>query len=268
MDRALLVGINAYPAAPLRGCVHDVADMTDYLVSACGFHTGDIRPLTDEQATAQAIRVGLWWLTAELQPGDRALFQFSGHGAQIPAQDAMGNLIGLNEAICPSDVDWTDRTMISDRELTQIFNQIPDGVEAVWVSDSCHSGDLDHYVGISDTTLRARQLSPPHDLLWQALAAKDCVRIPPDPLENVVLLAACAKDQIAADVALCGRYTGAFTHYLLATLRDLPKLPLAAVLAETKRRLRIAGYAQDPQLRGSSAVASRAFLAPTPAARG
>ncbi|HET7402221.1 MAG TPA: caspase family protein, partial [Usitatibacter sp.] len=33
-NRALLVGINAYPGQPLNGCVNDVKDMAGLLVDA------------------------------------------------------------------------------------------------------------------------------------------------------------------------------------------------------------------------------------------
>ena len=36
-DKALLVGINAYPRAPLRGCVNDVIDFANLLVKKYGF---------------------------------------------------------------------------------------------------------------------------------------------------------------------------------------------------------------------------------------
>ena len=37
MNKALLVGINAYPGNELEGCVNDVMDMRDFLKSKCGY---------------------------------------------------------------------------------------------------------------------------------------------------------------------------------------------------------------------------------------
>jgi hypothetical protein len=51
MNRALLVGINSYPGAPLNGCVNDVTDMANFLVDNCNFTMSDIRLLTDARAT-------------------------------------------------------------------------------------------------------------------------------------------------------------------------------------------------------------------------
>ena len=47
MNKALLVGINNYPTAPLRGCINDVTDMASFLVDKCGFQKGEIRLLVD-----------------------------------------------------------------------------------------------------------------------------------------------------------------------------------------------------------------------------
>ncbi|HEY3116002.1 MAG TPA: caspase family protein, partial [Chloroflexota bacterium] len=74
MNRALLVGINAYPGAPLNGCVNDVTDMASFLVKPCGFAMGDIRLVTDSRATKTAIVDRLGWLLTGLQKGDRILF--------------------------------------------------------------------------------------------------------------------------------------------------------------------------------------------------
>jgi hypothetical protein len=59
MNRALLVGINSYPGNELQGCINDVTDMAEFLVSHCGFNENDIRLLTDSRATTDAITAHL-----------------------------------------------------------------------------------------------------------------------------------------------------------------------------------------------------------------
>src|SRR5712692_4457306 len=108
MNKALLVGINAYPGNELKGCINDVTDMRDLLQAKSGFGAADIRLLTDAQATTAEIGKGLDWLVAGVQPGDRILFHYSGHGAQMPTRNPSGEVDGLDEVICPVDFDWSD----------------------------------------------------------------------------------------------------------------------------------------------------------------
>jgi hypothetical protein len=102
MDRALLVGINEYPGAPLRGCVNDVNDMANLLTNKFGFSPRDLTVLTDNQATKKAIYDKLIDLIKDIGPGDRVIFHYSGHGTQMPIS---GNAIV--DSICPFDFDFT-----------------------------------------------------------------------------------------------------------------------------------------------------------------
>jgi len=69
MNRALLVGSNAYPGNELNGCVNDVSDVANFLVSHCDFQEDDIRLLTDKRATTNAIEAHLNWLVDRRQRG-------------------------------------------------------------------------------------------------------------------------------------------------------------------------------------------------------
>ena len=170
MDRALLVGINSYPGAPLAGCLNDVTDMATFLIGQRGFPAESIRLLTDSRATTAAILERLQWLLDGLAPGDRVLFHYSGHGTQIALRDESGTVDRMDDAICPVDFDWSEQHMISGVQFKRIFSSVPKGVEFVWISDSCHSGALDRVAPGSGAPSVARQrfLAPPADLAWRA----------------------------------------------------------------------------------------------------
>lgn len=142
MNRGLLVGINAYPGNELQGCINDVTDMADFLVSHCGFDEDEIRLLADGRATTSAILDRLNWLVDGAKAGDRLVFHYSGHGAQFPIRDPNGKVTRIDECICPVDFDWTEEHAIRDKEFHKIFSALHKGVDLTWVSDSCHSGDL------------------------------------------------------------------------------------------------------------------------------
>ena len=116
-NRALLVGINDYPSPnQLSGCLNDIDDMSAYLQSACGFEPGDIQTIADKQATTANILAALEAFASSLAPGDRALFHYSGHGAQMPTRTS-GEIDGLDEVICPVDFDWSDAHAIRDDDF-------------------------------------------------------------------------------------------------------------------------------------------------------
>lgn len=160
-DRALLVGINDYhlehPApppgcvspclmvGPLAGAVADVQAMRRVLVNTLGYREEDIKVLIDREATAEAIEKGIReWLVAGTRPGERAFFQYSGHGAQVP-DDNGDEPDGFDESIIPVDVAVTSRGSISnilrDDQLQAAFAAL-EGRSFTSLFDSCHSGTV------------------------------------------------------------------------------------------------------------------------------
>ena len=171
MNRALLVGINSYPGNELNGCVNDVTDMADFLVSHVGFDEADIRLVTDDRATTQAIQERLNWLTQGVQAGDRIFFHYSGHGAQFPIRDQDGKVTRVDECICPVDFDWTEAHTIRDKEFNKLFSHVKEGVVFTWVSDSCFSGDLARAFLPAKRKIKAMPM--PADIAWRLRTAEE-----------------------------------------------------------------------------------------------
>jgi len=81
-DKAVLVGINRYQYFNgLEGCLQDVTNMAAVLTGRFGFPAENVRTITDEDATKDAISDGMTWLLDGASPGDRLVFHFSGHGS-------------------------------------------------------------------------------------------------------------------------------------------------------------------------------------------
>lgn len=265
MNRALLVGINAYPTCPLKGCLNDISDMAKFLNAKCNFAMDDIRLLADSRATKKGIIDRLGWLLNGLHKGDRVLFHYSGHGVQLPTRNPQGEVDGLDEAICPYDFDWTDEHTIRDKEFNQIFSSIPEGVDFVWVSDSCHSGDLSKEMLKQNFTNKT--IEPPIDIDWRLQTAKSkkiesVGFIKTAQKLNLALISGCKSNQTSADAIFGKRYNGALTFFLLAELNKSNGLinPLTTVVKEVNSLLKKEGYDQRPQLEGNPAIKSKPFL--------
>ncbi|HVP49190.1 MAG TPA: caspase family protein [Bryobacteraceae bacterium] len=265
MNRAFLVGINAYPGNELQGCVNDVTDMADFLVSHCGFDEGDIRLLTDARATTSAILERVNWLLQGVTAGDRIVFHYSGHGAQFPVRGQDGKVTRVDECICPVDFDWTEEHAIRDKQFNELFKAVPKGVDFEWVSDSCFSGDLAREMQPPKRRIKAMPM--PADIAWRMRTA-ETKGMKLQGFEhvvknlNVVLISGCSARETSADAEIDGRFNGALTYYLLQTLTGPMGLTqdLGHAVARTRAALNKGGYSQHPQLEGSPDLMQEPFL--------
>jgi len=266
MNRALLVGINAYPGNELHGCVNDVTDMAEFLVSHCGFEESDIRLVVDARATTAAILDRLKWLMTGAKSGDRLVFHYSGHGAQFPVRDASGKVTRVDECICPVDFDWTEAHAIRDKQFQEMFGQVASGVDFGWVSDSCFSGDLARE--LLPPKRKIKSMPMPADIAWR-LRTADATGAKRQSFEHViknlsaVLISGCSSHETSADAEIDGRFNGALTYYLLQTLSAPNGLTqsLEQAIVRTRAALRTSGYTQHPQLEGSETLMRQPFLA-------
>ena len=225
-NKALLVGINAYPnpSNHLRGCINDIVDMEYFIASKNKvYQKENIRTLTDSRATKKGILSALNWLLLGASAGDQILFQYSGHGAQIPSHNHAIEKDGLDEIICPYDFRGEDTaaTAISDKEFASIFAKIPHGVHFVWISDSCHSEDLSRkheLVEANTNDIRFRRFNHKNSTQkTEEVAPIASLGSAPTPLHGA-LLSGCASHQLSADAYINNRFNGAFTHYLIKNL--------------------------------------------------
>ena len=223
-NKALLVGINAYPnpSNNLRGCINDIVDMEYFIASKNKVYPKEnIITLTDSMATKKGILAALNWLLLGASAGDQILFQYSGHGAQIPSHSPAIEKDGLDEIICPYDFsgETAAETAISDKEFSSIFAKIPQGVHFVWISDSCHSEDLSrkHNMVESNDTRFRRFNHKNSKQQTEAIAPVASLGSAPIPLHGA-LLSGCASYQLSADAYINNRFNGAFTHYLIRNL--------------------------------------------------
>ncbi len=258
-DLALFAGLNKYPTCPLDGCEDDVVDGIDVVVQRRGFDKTGIQLITDERATTQALLDGCNRLVAKARPGDRVLFWFAGHTAQVPCAMDSDDPDGLSEALCPIDFDWTNEHMITDKQLHAIFSQLPNDVHFNWISDSCHSAgltrDMPRFVG--DGFLKTRGFPVPADIAWHTQlkkeeAARNGIVSRDFKSElNVGFMSACREDQKASDGLFNLRPNGALSYFLIKTLREVDRsTPLFVIRQIVLNYLIAARYIQEPQVIG------------------
>lgn len=194
MKRALLVGIDDYPGAPLAGCVSDATEMAELLRRHADRTSNyDVRLVTSE---IQAIdRPRLRSLLGELFENARdaeLFFFFAGHGAQtawgaeLVTQDYTTNSLGVS---------------LSD--VIGLANESP-AKEVVLVLDCCYSGDAANLAGI------------------QSAAVAQPFRVPTAVLrEGVTILAASRATEPSAEIAGHGAFTRLLTEGLEGAAADV-----------------------------------------------
>ena len=160
---ALLIGVSDYPNLPkrlwLKGPANDVALMSDTL-QGLGFEPQRIQKLVsrlgaNREPTRANIVLAMARLRLEVQPGDRVVLYFAGHGSQQPQPADHGKrpteADGLDEVFLPADVDrWQGAgspvaipNALLDDEIGEWIDGVVDRGATVWaIFDTCHAGGM------------------------------------------------------------------------------------------------------------------------------
>lgn len=274
MKRALIVAIN-YTNTPneLRGCINDAHNVHKLLADEFGFT--ETKLLLEEAATTRGILDGLNWLVSDTKPGDVILFHFSGHGSQVRSSIEPD---GLDEIICPIDINWTDR-VIKDDDLKAIFDSVPNGVNTTVILDCCHSGTgLDQAESLFEEDAVAevaasllvpkeeggRFLPMPADvqevILKESLQLRE-FKTSRDINRSALLIAGCLPNQTSADAFIDGQFQGAATYALRAALQ-CGKKTYREIVQFMNEYMEKSKLTQRPQLDGHPSLYDQHFLEP------
>lgn len=253
---ALCVGINDYPGtgSDLQGCVNDARDWHGVLQSR-GYRA---KLLLDQEATKSRLVAELRALVDGAVPGDSVVFTYSGHGSWVPELSSGDEGDGRDEVLCPHDI--ANNRPLSDDELNKLLARAAPGVHVAVIADSCHSGTVTRAPKppANETGARPRFLAldrflPHRDVkLAEQRSAPARNRGPARRLPGV-LLAGCQDHEYSYDASFGGRANGAFTHFALEALRQLPE---EATYDDWHRRiathLPTEAYLQSPNLLAST----------------
>ena len=242
MKRALLVGINQYEQAQfnLAGCVNDVLEMGKILKENYGFSDGDMRVVTDAQATRSNIMESLTNLLSGTSAGDQLLFYFAGHGTQ-KGFEVDGEPAGRDQAIVPYEI--TINSLVTDNELFGIIApRLAPDVKFTAFYDCCHSGTMIRFVEFDENgglqTLQNRCIDVSG--LPEAMRAAE--------IGPYNVLSACKDEQTAADLKIEGVSRGAFSYALQSVLREEPGIRIADCEDRVLERVKtVSSHKQEPQ---------------------
>ena len=202
MRRALLVGIDEYPGAPLRGCVNDATSLSEVLSkNEDGSPNFDCKLITAPPITVS--RAFLKESVAKLfeHEADVALFYFSGHGTE-------NNLGGF---LVTPDAKLYDEG-VSMHDVLNMANSARKIREVVILLDCCHSGALGQLPAIANDVAVLR--------------------------EGVSILAASRADQVSVEIHGGGLFTGLVKDALNGGASDvLGKISIASVYAYVDQAL-------------------------------
>jgi hypothetical protein len=173
-DRALLIGVGRYAHFDdkLRGVDLDL-DMMLETAQLMGFQKSGITVLKHEHATTAGIRRTFEnWLMDGIQPQDRVLIYFSGHGSQVPDEN-QDESDQFDEVLLLYDTFPTVRAgqptltgVLHDDRFSKMLARIRSRNILV-ILDACHSGSatrglslITHSIPVKDAQIKYLYYSP------------------------------------------------------------------------------------------------------------
>jgi hypothetical protein len=292
---AYLIGIDFYlpnklpdggEYRSLGGCVGDISRMEDFLQRKLGIlkdhlfkltstYNGTEKPMESEEnwPTYRNIIANFQKIITTAQPGDQVFIHYSGHGGRTStAYPDLKGQNGLDEALVPMDIGYTESNYLRDVQLAYLLKSMVDkGVIVTVVLDSCHSGGAtrgnagavkrgvsNSITGIDTKKRTIDELVAPINKLvdsWQGLATTRDVNSGAGWLlepKGYVLLAACRASESAVEYAFNGfEPNGVLTYWLLDSLKQLgPGLSYKVLHDRLLAKVHSRFPEQTPQLQG------------------
>jgi len=228
-DRALIVGINDYEhVEPLGASVSDARVMARFVQDMWHFDAADVRFLANP-AGAELVAAIETWLIDGTVPGDRALFYYAGHGAQIKDFDG-DEQDGLDEVIVGRDahIDEQGRAVgfVTDDQLHELMDRLQ-GRGTTVIVDSCNSGTITRSFSAGRSARAIPRTPPELARVMQASElnrARDIHRAEeawlPEAPGRIVWTAASSYQDAFESHPESGAPFGIFTHSFISGIRS------------------------------------------------
>lgn len=200
--RAVVVGVSEYAeVSDLDFADRDAEVFADYLAAETRWKVapGNIRLLTNEEATQGAFEQALKWLMEASQPKDRAIIYFSGHGDVEKVEEGLMGFLLLHKSpprdykiggACP--ITYLEKVISTLTEERQS--------EVLLITDACRSGQL----------------------AGSAIGGPRLInRVLFDNMEKVIKIMSCSSDQYSLEDERWGEGRGLFSYHLVNGLIGL-----------------------------------------------
>ena len=192
---AIVIGVGKYESFPsLDAPVHDAIKFSEFLKGEANFDY--VVTLTDEKATQTRIETLMEeGLPNKIQPGDRVLIYFSGHGAtrQLPNHNKRGYLILSNSGTSA----WN--TMVDMPRLMEWAQNFDGARHVLFVIDACFSGLAAYQVkavNVAEQTIE-RLSQPGHHIVTAGVEDEESYAFNGESIFTSEFLAA-ARGQLGA----------------------------------------------------------------------
>ncbi|BEJ05546.1 hypothetical protein CcaverHIS641_0300680 [Cutaneotrichosporon cavernicola] len=286
--KALLIGINYFgQQGQLRGCINDVQNVQQFLMSRYGYRSEDMVILTDDAKnprqipTRQNIIQAMQWLVRDARPNDALFFHYSGHGGQV--KDTSGDEDdGYDECIYPVDFKRAGHIVDDDMHALMV-RPLPAGARLTAIFDSCHSAtalDLPYVYSTEGKVKEPNLLAEAGQGLLGAAGsylkgdlggmvsgvfgvgkqlmggnkgAVEQTRQTRTSPADVIMWSGCKDSQTSADTSEAGKATGAMSHAFIAAMTKNPQQSYVGLLRSIRDELR-GRYDQKPQLSSSHPI--------------
>ena len=280
-QRALLVGVGQYatPGIDLPGIDLDIERMRDTL-SRLGFQDKQIKVLIDSEATSANVIAGFsGWLKQGVQPEDRVVFYYSGHGSNIPDVDGDED-DQVDEVLVTHDMKRarvkgraTLTGVVTDDKMAALIAAIPS--KQVWVIvDSCHSGTMTRAFNMQNRSLGGEPVFVKSFTYTGMPTGKEAAfgrSLEKSTGANFVALSAAGDGEKAIGTSVGGVFTMGLTEAIKTmsgegkpiTIKEL-RAQTAAYIAKKVDKDQV----HHPQLSGSPALADAALKVVQPGATG
>lgn len=256
MKKAVLVGANYLqtPNIRLYGCINDVVNTSEVLISKYGYLPNNVVILRDDTfdrrvwPTRANILANLQKLVKDSDKCSEIWFQYSGHGLQVMSKTRVDE--DIDEAILP--VDYRFGGIITDNDIYDIIKQAKCRVMLLF--DCCHSGtvcDLHWCYEYSNNSF------------VKSIGNKKTITSNP----NIVCLSGCKDTQSAADgySQTEQESMGVFTDAFLTCLKKTNyNTNIMTLYSDIVTFIQNTGFEQIPMLSCSSVIPNFQFTQVNP----